>query len=69
MSPIVIAALVALNLLVIFLLLAAPVGVRTVTLKAKIAAPRSRLWRALWPLGTDAAFEQDQRVRQVERSR
>ena len=56
MSPIVIAALVALNLFVIFLLLAAPVGVRTITRKTKIAASRSRLWQALWPLGADTGW-------------
>ena len=36
---------------VIFLLLAAPLGVRTIGLSARIAAPRMRLWQALWPLG------------------
>ena len=48
MSPVVVAALVALNLVVIFLLLAVPLGVRTIVLKARIAAPRVRIWQALF---------------------
>jgi Zn-dependent protease len=55
-SPLVIAALVALNLGVIFLLLAVPVGVRTIVLKARISAPRMRIWQALYPLGADAGW-------------
>ena len=56
MSPIVVAALVALNLVVIFLLLAVPIGIRTIAVRARIAAPRMRLWQALYPLGDDAAW-------------
>lgn len=56
MSPIVVAALVALNLLVIFLLLAAPLGVRTVVRRVRVAAPPERVWQALWPLGPEAGW-------------
>jgi Zn-dependent protease len=56
LSPILVAALVALNLLVIFLLLAAPVGVRTIVRSVFIAAPRERLWSALWPLGEHSGW-------------
>ena len=56
MSPLVIAALVALNLVMIFLLLAVPIGVRTIVLKARISAPPTRIWQALYPLGTDAGW-------------
>jgi Zn-dependent protease len=51
LSPVLVAALVALNLLVIFLLLAAPVGARTIVRTVLIAASREKLWSALWPLG------------------
>jgi Zn-dependent protease len=56
LSPILVAVLAALNLLVIFLLLAAPLGVRTIVQTARIAAPRERLWSALWPLGENARW-------------
>lgn len=56
MSPLVVAALVAINLLVIFLLLAAPLGRRTLVQTIRIAAPRERLWSALWPLGEQAGW-------------
>jgi Zn-dependent protease len=55
-SPVVVAALVALNLIVIFLLLAVPLGVRTIVLKARVAAPGMRIWQALYPLGADAGW-------------
>lgn len=51
MSPLVVAILVAFNLLVIFLLLAAPLGRRTIVQRIHIDAPRERVWTALWPLG------------------
>ena len=35
----------------IFLLLAAPLGRRTLTVKRRVKAPRERLWHALYPLG------------------
>ena len=54
MSPIVAALLAAFNLGLIFLLLAAPFGVRTIRLRRGVAASRDRLWQALWPLGADA---------------
>jgi Zn-dependent protease len=56
LSPFLVAALVALNLLVIFLLLAAPAGVRTIVQSVSIAAPRHRLWSALWPLGENSGW-------------
>jgi Zn-dependent protease len=55
-SPILVAVLAALNLLLIFLLLAAPLGVRTIVQSARIAAARGRLWSALWPLGEHAGW-------------
>ena len=48
------ALLVALNIGLIFLLLAAPVGVRTFRISKLIPVGRERLWSALWPLGDNA---------------
>lgn len=56
MSPLVVAALVALNLAVIFLLLAAPLGERRIARRVRVAAPRQLLWSALWPLGENAGW-------------
>jgi Zn-dependent protease len=56
LSPILVAALVALNLVVIFLLLAAPVGVRTIVQRVSIGAPREKLWAALWPFGEHSGW-------------
>jgi len=56
MSPVAIAALAALNLGLIFLLLAAPVGVRTVRRSMLVNASSERLWSALWPSGKDAGW-------------
>ena len=56
MTPIVAVVLVALNLGLIFLLLTAPVGVRTIRLTRTVSANRSRLWNALWPLGAEASW-------------
>lgn len=56
MTSVVTASVVALNLGLIFLLLAAPLGVRTVRLSRLIPADRAKLWNALWPLGSQAAW-------------
>lgn len=56
MSSTVIATLVVFNLGLIFLMLAAPLGMRTVRLTRLVAAPRDRLWQALLPLGRDAGW-------------
>ena len=56
MSPIVTAILVACNLGLIFLLMTVPLGLRTVRLSRLVAADRHQLWRALWPLGSDAGW-------------
>jgi len=37
-------------------LLAVPLGVRTIVLEARIAAPGMRIWQALYPLGADAGW-------------
>ncbi|MEO5758316.1 MAG: site-2 protease family protein [Mesorhizobium sp.] len=56
MSPIVTVILVASNLGLIFLLMTAPLGLRTVRLGRVVAMDRQRLWQALWPLGSDAGW-------------
>ncbi len=56
MSAFTIAILIALNLGLIFLLMAVPLGIRTVRLSRTIAAPREMLWSALWPLGKNAGW-------------
>lgn len=56
MSPLSIAILVAAYLFILFALMAAPVGRRTVTASVDIAAPRDRIWAAVWPLGADASW-------------
>ncbi|MBX3579993.1 MAG: site-2 protease family protein [Rhizobiaceae bacterium] len=56
MSPALIAALAALNVIIIFVLMAAPLGLRTVRLAATLNARREVLWQALWPLGSDALW-------------
>jgi Zn-dependent protease len=55
-SPIVTVLLVAGNLGLIFLLMTAPLGLRTVRLSRVVAMDRQRLWQALWPLGSDAGW-------------
>jgi Zn-dependent protease len=55
-SPIVMAILLAGNLGLIFLLMTAPIGLRTVTVSRLVAADRRRLWQALWPFGSDAGW-------------
>ncbi|MEW6634513.1 MAG: site-2 protease family protein [Pseudomonadota bacterium] len=56
MSVIVTVLLVAGNLGLIFLLMTAPLGLRTVRASRVIAAERDRLWQALWPFGGDAGW-------------
>lgn len=56
MTPLVAGVLVALNLGLIFLLFAVPLGVRTVRQSRAIAASRDRVWSALWPFGENAAW-------------
>jgi len=55
-SAIAITLLIALNLGVIYLLIAAPMGVRTVCLRRTIDAPRQKLWDAVWLLGREVAW-------------
>ncbi|CDX12821.1 conserved membrane hypothetical protein [Mesorhizobium sp. ORS 3324] len=54
MSVIATVTLVAGNLGLIFLLMTAPLGLRTVRVSRVIEAERSSLWQALWPFGSDA---------------
>ena len=56
MTPVAVVFVVAFNLGLIFLLMAAPLGVRTIRLSRLIPADRAKLWNALWPLGTDAGW-------------
>lgn len=49
-------ALVGANLGLIYLFLAAPLGLRTIRRQVRIAQPADRIWQALWPLGADAAW-------------
>ena len=56
MSPILAVVLVTLNLGLIFLLLALPLGVRTVRQSRVIAADKERIWSALWPFGENAGW-------------
>ncbi|WP_246683377.1 hypothetical protein [Mesorhizobium sp. B2-1-3A] len=56
MPPIVTAILLASNLGLIFLLMTAPLGLRTVRMSRLITVDRQRLWQALWPLGSDAGW-------------
>jgi Zn-dependent protease len=48
--------LVALNLGLIFLLFAVPLGVRTVRQSRLIAASRAHVWSAVWPFGENAGW-------------
>ncbi len=56
MSTSAIITLVVCNLGLIYLLLAAPLGVRTFTITRTIPASRTKLWNALWPLGNEAGW-------------
>lgn len=49
-------ALIVVNLGLIFLLIAAPVGVRTISRTVRIAASAGRVWDAVHPLGNDAGW-------------
>ncbi|MBX3575369.1 MAG: SRPBCC family protein [Mesorhizobium sp.] len=49
-------ALIVVNLGLIFLLIAAPVGVRTISRTVRIAASACRVWDAVHPLGNDAGW-------------
>ena len=48
--------LVALNIVVIYVLMALPLGVKTTTARRVIAAPSETLFAALWPLGEHARW-------------
>jgi Zn-dependent protease len=56
LTPLMAGVVVALNLGLIFLLFAVPLGVRTVRQSRVIAAGRGRIWSALWPFGENAAW-------------
>lgn len=56
MSSVAIALFVGVNLLLIFVLLGAPLGVRSISVSVTARAPRRRLWDAIWPLGADAGW-------------
>lgn len=49
-------ALIVINLGLIFLLFAAPVGVRTISRTVRIGASAGRVWDAVHPLGNDAGW-------------
>ena len=55
-SLVLIVALTMLNLGLIWLLLAIPLGVRTVTRTMQTSAPRERVWSALYPFGANASW-------------
>jgi Zn-dependent protease len=55
-SPVLAVVLVTLNLGLIFLLFALPLGVRTVSMSRLISAGTRRVWNALWPFGSDAGW-------------
>lgn len=50
------AALIAVNLGLIFLLIAAPVGIRTISRRIRVKAPATRVWNAVYPLGEQAGW-------------
>jgi Zn-dependent protease len=56
LSSIGVAAVIAANLGLLFFLLAAPLGERTVTVRRRVRADRGRVWNALFPLGTDRGW-------------
>ncbi len=62
MTPLFVAILVVLNLGLIFLALAAPLGVRTVRMSRTIPVSRDRLWNALWPLGRESGWSGEYRL-------
>ncbi len=56
MSGLTMIVFVAFNVGLIFLLLVAPFGRRTLTVKRRVNAPRERLWHALFPLGDQVGW-------------
>lgn len=56
MSPLLVCLLVAANLALLYVLLAMPLGQRTIVVTRRVAAPPARLWSALWPLGAQAGW-------------
>ncbi|MEP9388546.1 site-2 protease family protein [Mesorhizobium sp. KR9-304] len=56
MTPVLAIVLVTLNLGLIFVLFALPLGVRTVRFSRLIAADRERIWSALWLFGENAGW-------------
>ena len=56
MSPIGVAGLIGLNLGLIFVLMAWPIGIRTVSGSVRVRASRALLWNAVWPLGENAGW-------------
>ena len=56
MSGWVAALLIAVNVALIFFLMAAPIGLRTIRRTTFIGAPAERVWDAVWPLGEDAGW-------------
>lgn len=48
--------LIGLNLGLIFLLIAAPIGTRTIRRTALIRAPAARVWNAVFPLGSESGW-------------
>lgn len=58
MSPLLVCLLVAANLALVYILLAMPLGQRTIVMARRVRAPAARLWSALWPLGADAGWSQ-----------
>lgn len=56
MSGLTMIVFVAFNVGLIFLLLAAPLGKRILTVKRRMKAPRERLWHALFPLGEQVGW-------------
>ncbi len=57
MSFFVISLLAGFNIALIYLLLAAPIGIRTVSVTRPISADRADLWNALYPLGNNAGWD------------
>ncbi len=58
MSPLSIAGLIGFYVLVMFVLMAAPIGVRRIEMSRVVRAPMQRLWSALWPLGEAAGWSE-----------
>ncbi len=56
MSSLTIAFLVGANLALLYALMGMPLGRRTISASARVAASRERLWQVLWPLGREAGW-------------